>query len=105
MRQRSPRPDPNPVPAASAQARLSAPDAPTAVAAARASTAWVWATAAQGARGGLAVSLAEEPVRLSGEFPGAAVVLRSGCSAYLVALAQSVIPHTVLLTLPAAERA
>jgi hypothetical protein len=38
-------------------------------------------------------------VRLSGEFLGAAVVLRSGhcCSTYLVALAQRVIPHTVLV--------
>ena len=50
-----------------------------------------------GARGGLAISLAEQPVRLSGEFLGAAVMLRSGhcCSTYLVALAQRVIPHTV----------
>ena len=49
------------------------------------------------ARSGLAVSLAEQPVRLSGEFPGAAVMLRAGhcCSTYLVALAQRVIPHTV----------
>jgi hypothetical protein len=31
-----------------------------------------------GIRGGLAVSLAEQPVRLSGEFLGAAVVLWSG---------------------------
>ena len=60
-----------------------------------------------GARSGLAISLAEQPVRLSGEFPGAAVMLRSGhgCSTYLVALAQRVIPHTVLLTFPAADRA
>ena len=60
-----------------------------------------------GARSGLAVSLAEEPVRLSGEFLGAAVVLRSGhcCSTYLVALAQRVIPHTVLMIFPAADRA
>ena len=55
-----------------------------------------------GARSGLAVSLAEQPVRLSGEFLGAAVMLRSGhcCSTYLVALAQRVIPHTVLVTFP-----
>ena len=31
-----------------------------------------------GAPSGLAVSLAEQPLRLSGEFLGAAVVLRSG---------------------------
>jgi hypothetical protein len=31
-----------------------------------------------GTRSGLAISLAEQPVRLSGEFLGAAVVLRSG---------------------------
>jgi hypothetical protein len=56
-----------------------------------------------GARGGLAVSLAEQPVRLSGKFLDAAVVLRSGycCSTYCVALAQRVIPHTVLVTFPA----
>ena len=41
------------------------------------------------ARGGLAVFLAEQPVRLSGEFLGAAVMLRSShcCSTYLVPLA------------------
>jgi hypothetical protein len=40
------------------------------------------------ARSGLAVSLAERPVRLSGEFLGAAVMPRSGhcCSMYLIAL-------------------
>jgi hypothetical protein len=40
------------------------------------------------ARGGLAVSLAEQPVRLGGKFLGTAVMLRSGhrCSTYLVAL-------------------
>ena len=55
-----------------------------------------------GTRRGLAISLAEQPVRLSGQFLGAAVVLRSGhCySTYLVALAQRVIPHTFLLTIP-----
>ena len=67
-----------------------------AVAAARASTAWAWATAAQTARGGLAVSLAEQPVRLGGQFPGAAVVLWSAhrCSTYLVVLALGLIPRT-----------
>jgi hypothetical protein len=30
------------------------------------------------ARGGLAVALTEQPVRLSGTFPGTAVMLRSG---------------------------
>jgi hypothetical protein len=46
--------------------------------------------------------LAEQPVRLSGEFLGAAVMLRSGhcCSTYLTALAQRVAPHTFLLTFP-----
>lgn len=55
-----------------------------------------------GTRSGLAISLAEQPVRLNGAFPGAAVMLRSGhcCSTYLVALAQRVIPHTFLLTFP-----
>ena len=55
------------------------------------------------ARSGLAISLAEQPVRLSGEFFGTAVMLRSGhcCSTYLVALAQRVIPHTFLMTFPA----
>jgi hypothetical protein len=88
-----------PGPAASAQTRLSAPDAPTAVAAvaavaaARANTAGVWATAAK-PRSGLAVSLAEQPVRFSGEFLAAAVMLGSGhCSMYPVAPAQRVIPH------------
>ena len=51
---------------------------------------------------GLAICLAEQPVRLSGEFLGAAVMPRSGhCSTYLVALAQRVIPHTFLLIFPA----
>ena len=31
-----------------------------------------------GTRSGLAICLAEQPVRLSGKFPGAAVMLRSG---------------------------
>lgn len=55
-----------------------------------------------GTRSGLAISLAEQRVRLSGAFPGAAVMLRSGhcCSTYLVAPAQRVIPHTFLLTFP-----
>jgi hypothetical protein len=59
-----------------------------------------------GARSGLAVSLAEEPVRLSGEFLGAAVVLRSGhgCSTFLVVLAQRVIPRAVLVIVPAVPR-
>ena len=58
-------------------------------------------------RSRLAISLAEQPVRLSGEFLGAAGVLRSGhcCSTYLVALAQRVIPHTVLMIFPATDRA
>ena len=40
-----------------------------------------------GTRSGLAVSLAEQPVRLSGKFLGAAVMLRSGhrCSTCLIA--------------------
>ena len=39
-----------------------------------------------GTRSGPAFSLAGQPVRLSGEFPGAAVMLRSGhCCTYLVA--------------------
>ena len=47
------------------------------------------------ARSGLAVSLAEQPVRLSGKFLGAAVMLWSGhrCSTCLVVLALGVIPH------------
>ena len=46
--------------------------------------------------GGLAVSLAEQPVCLSGKLLGAAVMLRSShcCSTYLVAPAQRVIPRT-----------
>ena len=48
-----------------------------------------------GTRGGLAVSLAEQFMRLSGEFLGTAVMLGSGhcCSMYPVAPAQRVIPH------------
>ena len=47
-------------------------------------------------RGGLVVSLAEQPVRLGGQFLGAAVVLWSAhrCSTYLVVLALGVIPRT-----------
>jgi hypothetical protein len=54
------------------------------------------------ARSGLAVSLAEHPVRLSGNFLGAAVMLGSGhcCFTYLAALAQRVIPHTLPGDLP-----
>src|SRR6185437_16005881 len=86
-RQRSPRPDPNLVPAASIQARLSAPDAPTAVAAARAQHRMGLGHGGPDARAGLAISLAEQPVRLSSKFLGAPIVLRS-ChrySAFLVA--------------------
>jgi hypothetical protein len=45
-------------------------------------------------RGGLALSLAGQLVRLSGKFLSAAVMLRSShcCSTYLAALAQTVIP-------------
>jgi hypothetical protein len=47
------------------------------------------------ARGGLAVSLAKQPVRLSGKFLGTAVMLRSShcCSTCLVLRALDVIPH------------
>ena len=48
-----------------------------------------------GAGSGLAVSLGEQPVCLSGKLLGPAVMLRSGhfCSMYLVALARGVIQH------------
>jgi hypothetical protein len=47
------------------------------------------------ARSGLAVSLAEQPVRLSGKFLGTAVMLRSShCSSTcLIVQALDVIPH------------
>jgi hypothetical protein len=51
-----------------------------------------------GTPSGLAITLAGQPVRLSGEFPGAAAMLRS--STYLVAQAQKVIPRTFPLTIP-----
>jgi hypothetical protein len=48
-----------------------------------------------GTRGGLAVSVAEQPVRLGGKFLGTAVMLRSRhcCSTRLVVLALDVIPR------------
>jgi hypothetical protein len=75
----------NRVPATSAQACRSAPEAPTAVAAGRASTAWAWGDGGPHAGRGLAVSLAEQLVRLRGKVLGAAEMLRSGhrCSLHL----------------------
>ena len=59
------------------------------------------------ARSGLAVSLAEQPVRLSGKFPGAAVMLWSSHlgSTRLVVLALAVIPPRFPVTSPTAHAA
>jgi hypothetical protein len=60
-----------------------------------------------GARSGLAVSLTEQPVRLSGKFLGTAVMLWSvhSCSTCLVVLALEVITTKLPRDLPYGDRA